>query len=204
MSDLILETQTERRQIYFTDASLRSSCSAAIGVAWRTSDGHKRWDGEADELDLDYQNNVLAEIYAIEWAMDMAINEIRRTQMQAPKTECVFIFSDCLPALTGIKKAGLESADGWLVEGTEQLDLYQSILDYSLEFQAWGAQLELHWAPGHDGVEGNTIAHKIAYKEAFDIEDGWYNDDYYDDDDSDDSDNDDNDDAYYPSWSWYY
>ncbi|OQE23923.1 hypothetical protein PENSTE_c008G04946 [Penicillium steckii] len=141
MSDLILETQTERRQIYFTDASFRSSCSAAIGVAWRTSDGHKRWDGEADELDLDYQNNVLAEIYAIEWAMDMAINEIRRTQTQAPKTECVFIFSDCLPALTGIKKAGLESADGWLVEGTEQLDLYQSILDYSLEFQAWGAQL---------------------------------------------------------------
>jgi ribonuclease HI len=132
---------------------------------WREP-GPSNW-GEKEKLfDHPIFCGTFMELYAIDYALEMATKEIFEIgsldlKAQRQRTRKVLIFSDSQGALQAIKKFKPHGSPR-NHKKFGQSDLIRSVMAYGESLRRIGVDPELHWVPGHSGVLGNTLADQVA------------------------------------------
>ncbi|OTA97995.1 hypothetical protein M426DRAFT_17884 [Hypoxylon sp. CI-4A] len=170
-------TSARSNLLIFTDGSLRNPPDeppsklrvASIGISHRMIDGAANGWIDASYGIHGVKESLSTEILALHRALCIAYHEVdnwvQRTsnsdRSHPPSIPQVTIFSDCLDAMRWtsdchygripvVFPASLpEDFDAWLLAAIDRL------------LQV-GVRIEIHWVPGHAGIEGNTRADRLA------------------------------------------
>ena len=134
---------------YHSDAAV-SKKDNLTGLAVVSKSRDQKWITQGYRIYL-YMEQTDAETWAIERALDCALDEIRSRTSKGTQHACksVVIYSDCTAALRRISR-------------NFDADVVQRIIGQSLELKQLGIDVELHWVPGHSNVLGNELADMVA------------------------------------------
>ncbi|KAJ6007454.1 hypothetical protein N7540_011430 [Penicillium herquei] len=146
----------------WTDGSLVAGRRAGGAVVWRNHPGDN-WKSLKRRIPYDTRDSNLPEIMAVSMAMDKAVDLVRaaRSTRNTALQDEVFIFTDSTFTIRVVKSAwrGNRGARrGWYYIRPWVDELLES---YG-KLRTMGVRVELHWVPGHHGVEGNMMAHHAA------------------------------------------
>ncbi|KAJ5641957.1 hypothetical protein N7490_005957 [Penicillium lividum] len=151
--------------IFWTDGSVLNCGTAGAAAVWLNPD-RQRWHSVTEKAKSRTKSSEIAELMGIEIALSQASTFIGRFQQSVPYVlehrHMVYVFSDSSGSLEMIKRAHLTP----LGRQVERQPLLKKILENSIALQRVGAQVELHWIPGHSGITGNVIADNQARKAA--------------------------------------
>lgn len=130
----------------YTDGSARNGL-VGIGVTWSPQYAEATTIGDEDNL-----NAYFAELFAIDLAIHKLIPVVDST---APTLDSITIFSDCQGALKSIARPAHQSGQALIRSILQRLEWVRTHRQYTIILQ---------WTPGHEGVPGNELAHKEAYR----------------------------------------
>ena len=144
----------------YTDGSNRNGV-IGIGVVWRARelpalglqgliqhcDRGADWIRTWETIDLQANANE----YAAELAAILRALQILKVQPGSSNRRAT-VLTDCLSAIQSIQKPRLQSGQY----------LLQQIWHTATQLYTQGTRVTLQWVPGHEGIEGNEIAHNCA------------------------------------------
>ncbi|KAJ5737701.1 uncharacterized protein N7483_002826 [Penicillium malachiteum] len=146
----------------WTDGSLVGGRRAGGAVVWRNHP-EDDWKSLKRRINFETSDSNLPEVMAVSMAMDKAVDLVRtaRSTRNTALLDEVFIFTDSTFTVRVVRSAWIGSRGarrGWyfIRPWVDQL------LESYAELRAMGVRVELHWVPGHSGVEGNSMAHNAA------------------------------------------
>lgn len=149
------------RLVLYSDASFNKG-NAAIAVVWKTGPTKLDWHSKHVALsDVDLSVNQL-EFCAIMQAFSIAalLCGMPKAGARGSQYDTVVVYTDSTSAIRPFISPEAASREGF---GDNLFDAEK--LGRALDvLQRSNVKLELHWSPGHDGVDGNILADKACVK----------------------------------------
>ena len=160
--------ESTHRHIFWTDASICGT-NIAGAVVWRESAVPEKWAQKTyGRKCAPGEGPGPGEIMAIAMALEIAIARISQVQASLPTSEVILqdrdkichtvqVFSDSEEALQFI---GCYPSK--LTRKPIHSQQAHMVLSHTTTLRELGAVVELHLVPGHNGVPGNILAHRVA------------------------------------------
>ena len=146
---------------FWTDGSKLDDERTGVGIAWKSHDG--RW--RTTKVYIGKNKQIFdAELYGIDRALDLAFRAgcpratqlSQKTRENLAQLKRILVWSDSKNAINRIQN--LRSGPGqWLA---------RRIHEQTKNLQDLGITVEIRWAPGHEGIEGNDRADEAAKQAA--------------------------------------
>lgn len=169
---LIDETPRKKTEVsehvFWTDCSIVKQCGAA-SVAWRSAQSEP-WETAAYPWPQPTNDTTLVELFAVERALAIAIEQVTKAQQDAFEEFCrgskeievqpdyrVMVFTDSDGALDRLR------TETSLRSSSRTWDLVYGCIRHYEGLERLGVAVELHLVPGHRGVPGNIEADAAAY-----------------------------------------
>ncbi|KAJ5090242.1 hypothetical protein N7532_008926 [Penicillium argentinense] len=163
-----LEENGQVRHMFFTDASVAGRSSSplepmgrwpALAVVWR-SPRYPRWNGQAfPGSGRTADNTGVLELEAVGKALQLAYSRVAGDQREHRHSHLVLVFTDSQTAIDRLS----------LVPFAPDV---KNVQHWGQRLVDRGAELELHYVPGHRDISGNEVADQLAKAAANCLADG--------------------------------